>query len=87
MSQHWVEQLHGKEIAQLPEWESELLMSVQISNNKFAAVDSMTTTSFIIATDRSADEESMLFGWKISTVREEVVATHACPALGDPSSF
>eukprot|EP00957_Ditylum_brightwellii_P179378 13665226-Ditylum_brightwellii.AAC.1 len=47
----------------------------------------MTTASFIIATDRSANKESMLYGWNISTVREEVIATHAGPALGDPLSF
>eukprot|EP00957_Ditylum_brightwellii_P063781 4839817-Ditylum_brightwellii.AAC.1 len=34
-------------------------------------VDNMTMTSFIIATDGSANDESMLYGWKISTVREE----------------
>eukprot|EP00957_Ditylum_brightwellii_P012921 976536-Ditylum_brightwellii.AAC.1 len=62
-------------------------MSVQISNNIFAAVDNMTMTLFIITTDKSADRDSMLYGWKISTAREEVIATHASPALGDPSSF
>eukprot|EP00957_Ditylum_brightwellii_P192112 14624110-Ditylum_brightwellii.AAC.1 len=62
-------------------------MNVQISNSIFTAVDNMTTTSFKTTTDGSANDESMSYGWKISTVSEEVIATHAGLTLGDLLSF
>eukprot|EP00957_Ditylum_brightwellii_P051882 3935203-Ditylum_brightwellii.AAC.1 len=42
---------------------------------------------FIIAMDGAADDESMSYGWKVCTMNEEVIATNAGPALGDPLSF
>eukprot|EP00957_Ditylum_brightwellii_P098616 7512310-Ditylum_brightwellii.AAC.1 len=47
----------------------------------------MHETEFLVATDGSSEDNTMLFGWKISTAKGTPIATNAGPAFGQALLF
>eukprot|EP00957_Ditylum_brightwellii_P179329 13661572-Ditylum_brightwellii.AAC.1 len=50
-------------------------------------METMMQGEFLVATDGSAGNTNMSFGWKICTKTGEPIATHAGPAFGQASLF